>query len=392
MLIYSIFIAFCGSFLFGYTTCIIAGALLFLTQEFHLSHLQEGALVSIILFGAMIGSIIGGLFHERRHALIWTGLIFMIGIFLSTINQFEILLIGRAITGIGVGLASMIVPLYLAEISPARHRGRIGSMTMLGITVGLFSAYIVNYILSESGNWQLMFGLGLIPACALFVGMFFTMDTPRDNQVEQQQKKNVKLWNPNFRHLVIIGALLSVAQQATGINVVNYYAPKIFQSVGFQSAQAATYATLAIGFITVLASLITTWLIDKWGRLPLLLISLIGMASTLGILSVAYYLESNSIGVIALITLPTYTAAFTIGMGSALWVYLSEMYPSSIRSQAMSFAVLVNWMSNYCISLIFPLLASYWGIGGVFALFSILCLITCFFIRFIPETQGKELI
>lgn len=392
MLIYSIFIAFCGSFLFGYTTCVIAGALLFLIQEFHLSHLQEGTLVSIILFGAMIGSIIGGLFHDRRHALIWTGLIFMIGILLSTINRFEILLIGRAITGIGVGLSSMIVPIYLAEISPAHHRGKIGSMAMLGIAVGLFSAYIVNYMLSESGNWQLMFGIGVIPACLLFIGMFFAIDPPNQNPLNHQQQKNIKLWNSSFRYLVIIGALLSLAQQATGINVVNYYAPKIFQTAGFQSPQAATYATLVIGFITVLASLVTTVLIDKWGRRPHLFISLIGMALTLGILSNAYYFHSHSIGLIALITLPTYTAAFTIGMGSALWVYLSEMYPSSIRSKAMSIAVLINWMSNYCISLIFPLLASYWGIGGVFALFSILSLIICFFIRLLPETKGKELI
>lgn len=392
MLYFSVFIAFCGSFLFGYTTCIIAGALLFLSQQFNLSDFQQGILVSITLFGAMIGSLIGGMLHDRRYGLMLTGVVFIAGILLSTVSHFYLLLLGRTITGIGVGIASMIVPVYLTEISPAKYRGRIGSMNMLGIAIGIFFAYLVNYLFSESGDWQWMFAIGLIPALVLFLGTFYILDSSYTKDPGFTHERVIlKLWSPKYRYLVLLGALLSLSQQTTGINVVNYYAPQIFQTAGFHSAEMATYATLAIGFITVLASLVTTWLIDHWGRRPLLLVSLAGMACSLGSLAIAYHLDNGFLGTVALVTLPLYTAFFTIGMGSALWVYLSEMFPSTIRSQAMSLAAFINWLGNYLISLVFPALAKVWGVGGVFTMFAFTCAFTFVFIRYLPETKGKEL-
>ncbi|MFI0435504.1 MAG: MFS transporter [Parachlamydiaceae bacterium] len=392
MLIFSILFAFFGSFLFGYTTSSISGAIFFISQQFHLSPLQEGALVSIILFGAMVGSSFSAVFRNRRQALMWTGGIYVMGILLSTVDQFEILLLGRAINGIALGLSSMLVPTYLAEISPARYRGRIGSMNQIGMALGLLMAYLIDYFLSGSGNWQLMLGLGVIPALLLFIGMCFAIEAPITIQSDEKHGESFRLFDPQFRSLVLVGVLLSFAQQLTGINVVNYYSPLIFQKVGFNSPSSAAYASIGIGLMSVLAAFFAAWLIDKWGRIPLLSISLIGMAVTLGIFLTAYPFSSQLLPYFALITLPAYTAFFTIGMGTALWVYLSEMYPSSIRGKAMSLAVFVNWLSNYVISLIFPSLVNQWGVNGVFTFFACACLTMFFFIRKLPETKGKVLL
>ncbi len=387
MLYYSILIAFFGSFLFGYTTCIIAGALIFLSQEFELTPLKEGVLVSILLIGAMMGSWMGSFISKKRPALIISGCIFILGIFLSMIQNYPMILLGRFITGIATGLVSMIVPLYLAEISPPAYRGRIGSLTNLGIALGIFIAYIVSYFYSQSGHWQFMFAMGLIPASVLFIGMFFAKESPHAHI------KNVPFTTlfHSYKKLLITGGILSLSQQITGINAVNYYAPQIFLSVGFNAPSLATLATICIGFIYVVFSLIAARLVDHWGRKPLLSISLSGMAISLAILAIAYAIKSPSIAWIAIILIPLYAGFFTLGMGAIVWIYLSEMFPSKVRNIAMSVVVSINWMGNFVVSLLFPPLQKMMGIEGVFALFAILSVMVLCWVQTLKETKGLEL-
>lgn len=395
MLWYSVLVAFLGSFLFGYTTNIIAGAILFIREQFALTPMEVGFLVSIIVFGAMIGAAIGGLLSDRigrKKALLCTSIIYIVGIFLSLINQYDFMLVGRAITGVAVGLASIIVPLYLGEISPNNKRGLIGSMTMIGIATGLLTAYIVNYLFSSTGNWRWMFGLGEVPAVLMFIGLFFAIESPLWKSGILDKQKKVSFLLPQFRRVVVIGSVLSFAQQITGINAVYYFAPIIFQTTGFGSAESATLATIAIGVLTVVAAIIATILMDRWGRKPLLLLSLAGMILSLIVLSIAFLAGSSSLGVVSFYSLTLYTATFSIGMGPVIWVYLSEIYPSSIRGEAMSFAILMNWIGTYLVALIFLKLIALWGPGIVFGIFALSSIVSFFFVlRALPETKGKEL-
>jgi SP family galactose:H+ symporter-like MFS transporter len=392
---YSVVIAFLGSFLFGYTTNIIAGAILFLQGQFALTPMQVGFLVSSIVFGAMGGAVFGGPISDRmgrKKALFCTAVIYCIGIFFSLFDYYPLILMGRAITGVAVGLSSMIVPLYLGEISPSDKRGMIGSMVMIGISTGLLSAYLVNYWFSFSGNWHWMFGLGEIPAVLMFVGSLFVIESPSWKSEHKEPQKKISFLLPKFRYFVIRGSTLSFLQQISGINAVFYFAPTIFQSTGFGSAESATLATIAIGVLTVIAAIGATLLMDRWGRKPLLLLSLTGMILTLLAISIAFLTKSSSLGLISLFSLTLYTASFSIGLGPVMWVYLSEIYPRSIRGQAMSFAILMNWVGNYLVALVFLKLVNLWGPGIVFGIFAVISIFSFFFVlRFLPETKGQEI-
>lgn len=394
-MIYSVIIAFLGSFLFGYTTNIIAGAILFLQGQFELTPIQVGFLVSIVVFGAMGGAVFGGPISDRigrKKALFCTAFIYCIGIFFSLFDEYLLIFVGRAMTGVAVGLASVIVPLYLGEISPSDKRGVIGSMAMIGISTGLLTAYLVNYWFSFSGNWQWMFGLGEVPAVLMLLGSLFVIESPSwKGQIEEKQKK-ISFLSPQFRPVVILGSMLSFLQQISGINAVFYFAPTIFQTTGFGSAESATLATIAIGVLTVIAAIGATLLMDRWGRKPLLLLSLTGMILTLLAISIAFLAKSVSLGMISLFSLTLYTASFSIGLGPVMWVYLSEIYPRSIRGQAMSFAIFMNWVGNYLVTLIFLKLVDLWGPGIVFGIFALISIFSFFFVfRFLPETKGKEI-
>lgn len=394
-MLYSVVIAFLGSFLFGYTTNIIAGAILFLQRQFALTPLQVGFLVSIIVFGAMGGAVFGGPLSDRmgrKKALFCTAVIYCVGIFLSLFDHYSLILLGRAINGIAVGLASMLVPLYLGEISPSDKRGFIGSMVMIGISTGLLSAYLVNYWFSFSGNWHWMFALGLVPAVFMLFGSLFVIESPSWKTEVHKKQKQISFLSPQFRSVVILGSTLSFLQQISGINAVFYFAPTIFQSTGFGTAESATLATIAIGILTVIAAIVATLLMDRWGRKPLLLVSLSGMIITLLALSIAFLAKSGFLGMISLFSLTLYTASFSIGLGPVMWVYLSEIYPINIRGRAMSFAILMNWVGNYLIALVFLKLVNLWSPGIVFSIFTVVSVFAFFFVLFfLPETKGKEI-
>ena len=427
-LLFVIFVAALSGFLFGYYTGIISGALIFQTPAFQLSIIEQGMVVSFILLGAILGALIAGFLADRfgrKRTMMITAVIFVIGaIIICLSDSLEMLLLGRLISGLGVGVVSVVTPLYLAEISPPHYRGTFVSGYQLAITLGILGSFIVNYFFADSGNWRGMFGIGIFPALLQGVSLFFVPESPaflfgqgfdalaiktlsrlRKDTAWRHQIEVMKggasshkkggwkiLFSSKLRFCVLIGVVLSIFQQITGINTVIYYSPKIFEMAGFTTASIAILATLGIGIINVFATLFSVWLLDRVGRRILLLIGSLGMACSLGSLSIAFFSQSALIDQIALFSLMGYVVFFAIGLGPVTWVILSEIYPLKIRGKAMTLATFANWGCNYFVALTFLDLIHWIGAHGVFLLYALASLASFWFIfRFIPETKGKSL-
>jgi sugar porter (SP) family MFS transporter len=426
--LFSVLTAALGGFLFGYHTGIISGALIFIAPAFHLSPLDEGFLVSIILLGALGGALIAGTLADhfgRKKILFLTALIILVGTATTSLApSFGLLCLGRAISGIAIGMISLTSPLYIAEISPPRYRGRFVALNQFGTTIGILAAYVVNLIFAGQGNWREMFAWGAAPALVQIVALCFAPETPAwlflkhdaknafcnmgrlrsdlewKNELSEIEKSTLgkekmgwkALFNPQVRFLLFIGILLNCFQQTTGINTVIYYAPKIFQEAGLSSAFVAILATVGIGVINVLFSALSVSFLDRWGRRPLLIGGIIGMVFSLATLAAAFFTDVKWIDRIAVVSLMTYVASFAIGLGPIPSLMLSEIYPLKIRGKAMTLGTMSNWFFNYLISLTFLDLMSHLGIGGTFCLYAGVGLVALwFFWRYIPETKGKTL-
>ncbi|MCB1108970.1 MAG: sugar porter family MFS transporter [Chlamydiia bacterium] len=425
-LLYSVgFIAPLGGLLFGYNTAVISSALLFLKNTFLLTTLQQEFLVSIILIGALIGAGFAGSLSDRfgRKPVILISDVFFIvgGISLISANHFLMLLLGRFITGIGVGISSLTVPLYISELSPPKKRGALVTLNQLAITVGILLAYLVGLFEADAGNWKAMFGYALLPAVVQLIGMVFLPESPvylamngkieaakklfkkiraRENTERIISKLKVKekkaalssLFQRAMVPALIVGLGLSILQQITGINTVIYYANQIFGLAGFGTAKAAIWASLGLGIVNVITTVISVWLLDRAGRRPLLIFGLLGMTVGLLALSLTFWLEIPAESYLSVISLMVYIASFAIGLGPVAWLIISEIYPHSIRGRAMSLAIFSNWGANYLVSLSFLTLVEWLTSSGAFLLYAIICAYALFFVwKRVPETKGKTL-
>ena len=422
-----------GGLLFGYDTGVISGALLFIRGDFVLSTFMEGVVVSFLLVGAVTGALTGGPLSDRfgrRPITLLAALIFAVGAIAAALSPtVGILVLARFILGLGVGLASLIVPLYIAEIAPPDSRGGLVSLNQLMITIGILLSYIVGVLFTPIEGWRWMFGVAVIPAVILGVGMFFLPESPRwlvkngkltkarlvlarsrvESEVatemqqmeelerlerEQPQTGYKELLTPWIRPALIIGVGLAVFQQITGINTVIYYAPTILEIVGFSAAGAIAATALGVGVVNVGFTILAVRIIDRVGRRPLLIIGLIGMTISLALLGLVFSLESTSTaaGLLATICLALYIASFAISLGPVFWLMISEIYPLSIRGSAMSVAAICNWGSNFIVALLFPVLLAALGGAGAFWLFAVIGVVAWLFVFFmVPETKGRSL-
>ncbi len=400
---YSLFVscvAALGGLLFGYNTSVISGVLLFITRDFPLTTLQEEVIVSTLLLGALLGALGGGILADRlgrKKTLFVTLALFLVGVLtLTEAGGFSALLIGRFISGLAVGIVSMAVPLYIAEMSPPENRGALVSLNQLCITLGILLAYIITFSFSPEGNWRAMFGFALLPILVQFIGLFFIPETP--HWLLSHHKKEAhdtsahtgwkELFSPTVRKPFLIGIGVAVFQSITGINTVIYYAPQIFELAGFGQAQTALLATILVGVINVIITILSLWLIDRLGRRPLLIGGLIGMALSLLLLGISFL--SHSSGTIAVAALLLYVAFFAVSLGPVAWLIISEVYPLGIRGRAMGIATFSNWLCNYFVSLTFLSLIQWLGSSSTFWLYAIICLLGLWFvIKLVPETKGK---
>jgi SP family galactose:H+ symporter-like MFS transporter len=424
-------IAALGGLLFGYDTGVISGAELFLTNDFALSTFALEVIVSGVLAGAAVGALLGGRMADlfgRRKLLISTAIIFAVGgIACAAATSPAILIVGRIIVGLGIGLASAAVPVYISEVSPANARGWQVSLFQLAITVGILVAYIVDYALAPMQGWRWMFGLAVVPATIFGLGMLFLPESPRwlakrghhdraravlmrirgtlDVSAELQEIERSlthavergtlsDLLAPSLRPALVVGIGLAIFQQVTGINTVIYYAPLIIQSAGVSSASGAILATAGIGVVNVLMTIVAMWLIDRMGRRPLLLVGIAGMAITLGLLGLAFHMSGKSVALVwlAVISMMVYVGSFAISLGPIFWLLISEIYPLKIRNSTQGLSAAFNWGSNLLVSLTFLTLLQMIGPTRTFWLYGLFAVAAWIFSYYrVPETKGRTL-
>lgn len=446
-----VLIAIIGGLLFGYDTAVVSGAeqaldrFFRLAPDFTYTKLLHGFTASSALIGCVIGGAISGFLASsvgRKKSLLIAGMLFFVSAVGSWRPESGILPYGepslsllvafnfyRIIGGIGVGLASAICPMYIAEISPANIRGTLVSCNQFAIIFGMLVVYFVNYLIRinladtqeaiqaamvEIG-WRRMFLSEAFPAGAFFLLVFLVPETPRflvmkgkeqsamsiltringkeegsrvlneikDNIVEKKEK----LLSYGIK-VIIVGALLSFFQQAIGINVVLYYAPRIFENLG-ASGDSSMIQTVVMGVVNIIFTLVAIFTVDKFGRKPLLIIGSVGML--VGMLALAMFSFLDLIGVGALVFIIIYTASFMMSWGPICWVLISEIFPNTIRSQAVAIAVSTQWISNFLVSSTFPSLSE-WSVGGTYLIYAIMSLLSAVFVwKFVPETKGKSL-
>ena len=420
-----------GGLLFGYDTGVISGALLFLRTAFHLSSLMAGVVTSTALAGAAAGAGFAGRLADRfgrRPILLATATVFVVGAIVSALaGSLAVLLVGRVLVGIGIGGASMLTPLYLAEIAPARERGALVSFSQLAVTLGILVSYLVGYAFAASGSWRWMLGLGGVPGVILAVGMLLLPETPRwlaghghadqaraalrrlrgrhvdiESEVRQlradlkhtaQALPQSKLGHSAAQLPLIVGIGLAIFQQVTGINTVIYFAPIIFQASGLSSASAAILATAGIGVVNVVLTIVAIWLVDRVGRRVLLLTGLAGMGISLCLLALGFLLGTGpALGWLTAASLAAYVGFFAIGLGPVFWLLISEIYPLAIRARGMSAATIANWLANLVVALTFLDLVDLLSRPGVFFLYAALTFGAFVFARaLVPETKGLSL-
>lgn len=428
-LVYTIsgFAALAG-LLFGYDTGIISGAILFIKKDFSLTNFQVEMVVSAVLFGALIGSGVSGRVSDllgRRKVLVFTAITFIVGSLATAFSPNLVSLVaGRIILGVAIGVGSFTAPLYLAEIAPKRIRGLLVSLNQLAITVGIVFSYLINYYFSTSEQWPWMLGLGVVPAIILLLGTIYLPESPRwmilkgwDQKARSvlrdiRQGENI---NKEFdeirqtveiekgthrlllakwvRPILFISLGLSFFQQVTGINAIIYYAPTVLQMAGFKHASNAILATLGIGTINVLFTIVALPLIDRWGRRPLLLYGLLGMFISLVILGTAFYFPSfAALRWVAVASMVIYIASFAMSLGPIMWLIISEIFPLNIRGVGVSLAISASWGFNMLVSLTFLTLIQFIGTSYTFWLYAILCVWGWIFVYFIvPETKNCSL-
>jgi MFS transporter, SP family, galactose:H+ symporter len=425
-------VAALGGLLFGYDTGVISGALLFIRQVMSLSPTMQGVVVAIALAGAAIGAATAGYLSDRngrRLVILGAGLLFIAGALISAVAQGVIVLvIGRFLVGLAIGVASMLTPLYLAEISPARVRGAIVSLNQLCITGGILVSYLVGFALaSSSDGWRWMLALGALPGIILAAGMLVLPESPRwlagrgripdANAVLQHLRGTAdvsdeltslrtdlaregrrvagasELLAPRLRRPLIIGIGLAMFQQITGINTVIYFAPTIFQSAGLSSAATSILATAGVGAVNVIMTIVSIRLIDRLGRRQLLFWSLGGMAVTLFVLAGAFFSgASGQLAWVAVASVAAFVGFFAIGLGPVFWLLIAEIFPLAVRGRAMSLATVANWSFNLIVSATFLNLVGAVGSAGAFLVYGVLSLVALAFIALmVPETKGRSL-
>jgi len=427
-------VAAIGGLLFGFDTAVVSGAIGFMDEKFSLTDFQVGWAVSSLIVGCIVGAGFSGILSEkfgRKKTLIAAAILFIISSIGSAIPEtFDMYIIARIIGGLGIGLTSTICPLYNAEVAPTKYRGRLVALNQLATVTGIFLVYFVNLWISSSGDhtwqvdsaWRWMFGVGVIPGVIFLIALFFVPESPRwlikknrneeasiilnkihGSALAQKEMIDIKesftktqgtfkslLQSPTLRMALLVGVVLAVMQQVTGINAVMYYAPEIFKAAG-AGTNAALIQTILVGFINFAFTILAIWLIDRVGRKQLLLIGSAGMAVSLIIISWCFQ-SGNTDGYLLLIFILLYVASFAVSLGPVVWVIISEIFPNHVRGIATAIASMSLWIADYVVSQSFPPLLSSAGPALTFGIFAVLSIFTFFFTwKKVPETKDVPL-
>jgi SP family sugar:H+ symporter-like MFS transporter len=453
-LFYVIFIsavAAIGGFLFGFDSGVINGTVSALGNAFNSSSVATGFNVASVLLGCALGALAAGPLADkfgRRAIMIITAIIFAISAFGSGISESSAeFIFYRLFGGLGIGAASVLAPAYIAEVAPPALRGRLATLQQLAIVLGLFAAFLSNYLIADAAGsaqnilmldiaaWRWMFWAELVPAILFLVGVLFIPESPRylvaqgklddaktvfskisnDNVAAQISDVKSSLRSdkkPSIRDLFIdgskkvhpivwAGVALSVFQQFVGINVVFYYGSELWQAAGFDESQSLFINVLA-GTTNIVSTFIAIALVDKIGRKPLLLVGSIGMFISLSALTYIFgsagldeagkLALSDNMGTFALIMANLFVVFFGLSWGPVVWVLLGEMFNNRIRGAALAVAASAQWIANFAITMTFPIMLANIGLAGAYGFYALSALISIFFVaKYITETRGKTL-
>ncbi|MEX2336163.1 MAG: sugar porter family MFS transporter [Fulvivirga sp.] len=425
-------IAAIGGILFGYDTAVISGTTEALQSHFNLDDTILGWVVSSALIGCIIGVVVAGWFTDlygRKKGMLLSGFLFAI----STLGcafpiNIEFLIVARLVGGVGVGIASMVTPIYIAEIAPATIRGRLVSINQVAIVTGMVLAYSVNSFIIGIGDeawihtvgWRWMFGIETVPAILYMVLIYFIVESPRwlaksqqfENaksvvqkithpdlvesiysgilrNLKEEEGKIEELFRPQTRRTTVMTMVLALFQAITGINVIMYYAPRIFLTAGIETGDAYGHSII-IGTIMVVFTIISLFLVDRIGRRPLMLIASFGMGISLLLLGMTFP-NTDGGGTLLLFYILSFVSFFSVGMGGIYWVVVSEIFPNRIRGRAMTISVIFLWGGNFLVAQFFPVMLSALQ-EQVFFVFALSCAICFLFIYlWVPETKGQTL-
>ncbi|WP_217930876.1 sugar porter family MFS transporter [Bacteroides caecimuris] len=447
-LIFLSVVAALGGFLFGYDTAVISGTIAQVTQLFQLDTLQQGWYVGCALTGSIVGVCVAGILSDklgRKMTMIISSILFSISALGCAISaDFTQLVAYRIIGGIGIGVVSIVSPLYISEVSVAQYRGRLVSLYQLAVTVGFLGAYLVNYQLlayTENGNqlsadwlnmifitevWRGMLGMEILPAMLFFIILFFIPESPRWLIVKGKEEKAVnilkkiyisipeaenqlketksvltsetksewtQLMKPGIFKAIIIGACIAILGQFMGVNAVLYYGPSIFENAGLSGGDSLFYQVL-IGLINTLTTVLALIIIDKIGRKKLVYYGVSGMVVSLLLIGI-YFLFGDSWKISSLFLLIFflfYIFCCAVSICAVVFVLLSEMYPTTIRGLAMSIAGFALWIGTYLIGQLTPWMLQNLTPAGTFFLFAVMCVPYMLIVwKLVPETTGKSL-
>ena len=432
---YGIFISFIAALsglLFGLDTGVISGALPLITTQLHIAHAYEsGMVISILLFGAICGTILVEPIsrnYGRRIVVMISAFLFMLCSAISSmVNSIVLLIVVRFFLGIALGMASYITPVYLAEVASRKNRGAVISMFQLMITIGIFMSFLLDKAFAQISSWHWMLGIVAIPAAIMFVLSFYLPDSPRwlalvgrkedahatlkkllpsdevemayaDIQAAQhhsQKNKEHTVLSKRIFSLVMLGVGMQMIQQWTGINAVLYYAPTVFKQVGFVSLTAQMWCAVLIGLVNVLTTVLAIRYLDKIGRKPILYFGMTIMVVALFTLTWVMHHHSNYApwqNQLAVAATMVYIFGFAISLGPVVWIICAEIFPLSYRDIGVMLTTVSNWGFNFILAQSFPMLLTHISMAWIFLVFGIMTVVGILLVKFfVPETRGVPL-
>lgn len=411
-----------GGFLFGMDVAVISGAEQKIQQLWQLSDLEHGLAIAIALYGTVVGAGLGSFPANkfgRKKTLLWIGILFLISSIGAALAQdVYTFMIFRFIGGLSIGASSVVAPVYISEIAPPKYRGRMVISFQLNIVAGILFAYLSNYLLRGVGgedDWRWMMGIVAIPSLLFSLFMFYTPESPRWLLLHKKDEegarkifamsgaspdeliaeiktsantKKEKLFSKKFYWPLLLAFLLAFFNQVSGINAIIYFAPRVFEMAGL-GKDSAFLSTAGIGVVNLVFTVIGWYLIDRKGRKTLMYIGSIGYIISLSLIAYSFYSNSHS-GITAYVFM--FIAAHAIGQGAVIWVFISEIFPNSVRAAGMSWGSLTHWVFAAIIANIFPFFATQFGGTSIFGFFAFMMVLQLLFVwKMMPETKGVSL-
>jgi SP family galactose:H+ symporter-like MFS transporter len=424
-------VAAIAGFLFGYDEGVIAVARPLLDKDFTMTAAVGGFMTAAVPLGALVAASVAGRITDRfgrRRVLMAAAALFAVGALIAAgITAIWMLVAARLVLGLAIGLAAVVAPLYISETAPFAIRGALVSTYQLAITVGILVSYLTGLVITGAGMWRHMFGLGAVPGVLFLIGLAFLPESPRwlilkglpdgarasllrlrgrgwnvdgelDEMVRTAQAEAGRkigyraLLDPAIRPALVVGIGLFFLQQLSGINAVIYYAPEIFSHAGFDSASTQTLATVGIGTVNFLTTILAMFLIERMGRRSLLILGFAGAAATMLVIALAVINPTLVPSWVVILVLLLYIASFAISLGPLPHVMMSEIFPLRVRGPGMSMASISNWGFNFVVVFAFPLMLAGPGLAFTFTIFAVVCLGGILFtLARVPETTGHSL-